>query len=169
MKYKLSDIASIAEIIGAVAIVLSLIFVGVQLKDSTRATRSATANEAISTLTAWYAEIGTDEQTSSLFWNAMADPEARTPEEWFQFTMVFHGIMLTFQNSFYLANEGTLDEEIHQSMTEVLVGVKDQPGLRRYWGQRKSIFYRDFQDYVDSILAVERRVSDGIYKDMDPQ
>ena len=115
------------------------------MKDSTRATRSATANEAISTLTAWYAEIGTDEQTSSLFWNAMADPEARTPEEWFQFTMVFHGIMLTFQNSFYLANEGTLDEEIHQSMTEVLVGVKDQPGLRRYWGQRKSIFYRDFK------------------------
>ena len=169
MKYKLSDIASIAEIIGAVAIVLSLIFVGVQLKDSTRATRSATANEAISTLTAWYAEIGTDEQTSSLFWNAMADPEARTPEEWFQFTMVFHGIMLTFQNSFYLANEGTLDEEIHQSMTEVLVGVKDQPGLHRYWRQRRSIFYRDFQDYVDSILAVERRVSDGIYKDMDPQ
>ena len=41
MKTSLSDFAQIAEIISAVAIVLSLIFVGFQLSDNAAATRSA--------------------------------------------------------------------------------------------------------------------------------
>lgn len=36
MKLKLSDWASIAEVVGAIAIVISLIYVGVQVNDSTR-------------------------------------------------------------------------------------------------------------------------------------
>ena len=141
MKYKLSDIAHIAEIIGAVAIVLSLIFVGIQLNDSTRATRSATANESISTVTAWYSELGHNEQSSALFWNALADPTALTPEEWVQFVFNLHGLMLPFQNSYYLAQEGTLDAEVQQSITEAIVAAKEQPGFHLFWRQRRGIFF----------------------------
>ena len=41
MKTKLSELASIAEIIGAFAVVISLIYVGVQVNDSAGAVRSA--------------------------------------------------------------------------------------------------------------------------------
>ena len=57
-KFKLSDYAQIAGIISAFAIVLSLFFVGFQLRDNAKATRSATANAAIASLSAWYAGIG---------------------------------------------------------------------------------------------------------------
>jgi len=46
MKSELSDLASLAEIIGAVAIVVSLIYVGIQVNDSNRAIRSAAVNDA---------------------------------------------------------------------------------------------------------------------------
>jgi len=42
MKIKLADWASIAEILGAVAIVISLVFVGFQINDGNRETRAAT-------------------------------------------------------------------------------------------------------------------------------
>jgi len=45
MKQKLADWASIAEIIGAAAIVVSLIFVGFQIRENTVATQSATFQE----------------------------------------------------------------------------------------------------------------------------
>ncbi|MFT7314147.1 MAG: hypothetical protein ACI9J5_002289, partial [Paraglaciecola sp.] len=50
MKYKLSEVAEIAEIIGAVAIVLSLVFVGAQLQKNTSATKSASAIAAANSM-----------------------------------------------------------------------------------------------------------------------
>ena len=54
MKFKLSDLASIAEIIGAFAVVISLIYVGVQVNDSAGAVRSASANDANVAVQSWY-------------------------------------------------------------------------------------------------------------------
>jgi hypothetical protein len=47
MKLKLSDWANIAEVLGAVAIVVSLIFVGMQINQGNRETRAATVQSAL--------------------------------------------------------------------------------------------------------------------------
>ena len=46
MNQRLSDLASIAEIIGAAGVILSLIFVGIQLGEGNRETRLATLQAA---------------------------------------------------------------------------------------------------------------------------
>ena len=71
MKFNLSHMASIAEIIGAFAVVISLIYVGVQVNDSATAVRSASANDANVALQNWYLQIGSDEQTSGLFYEGL--------------------------------------------------------------------------------------------------
>ncbi len=165
----LEQLANIAEVIGVIVVAITLIFLTAQMRQNTRATRSATANESISTVTAWYREIGNSEQSSSLFYNAVADPESQTPEEWLQFVLNLHGLFLAFQNGFYLAREGTLDDRINQSLTEVIVAVKDQPGFQLFWRQRKAIFFPEFQDYVDTAMSSDRRVSEGVFKDINPE
>ena len=165
----LEQLANIAEVIGVIVVAITLIFLTVQMRHNTRATRSATANESISTVTAWYREIGNSEQSCTLLYNALADPESQTPEEWLQFVMNLHGMFLAFQNSYYLAREGTLDDRINQSLTEVIVGVKDQPGFQLFWRQRKAIFFPEFQDYVDTAMSADRRVSEGLYMDINPE
>jgi hypothetical protein len=99
----------------------------------------------------------------------MADPEARTPEEWVQFVLLVHAVILVFQNSYYLVREGTLDDRITRSITEALIGVKDQPGFQLYWQQRKGIFFPEFQDYIETIISSDRRFSEGVYKDIHPE
>jgi len=64
LKLKLSELANIAEIIGAFAVVISLIYVGLQVNNSAVAVRSASANDANVALQNWYLEIGSDQQTS---------------------------------------------------------------------------------------------------------
>ena len=80
MKLKLSELASIAEIIGAFAVVISLIYVGVQVNDSAGAVRSAAANDANVALQNWYLQIGSDQQTSELFYEALTVDIYRIPE-----------------------------------------------------------------------------------------
>jgi hypothetical protein len=168
MKLKLSDYAEIAEIISAFAIVLSLVFVGFQLSDNAKATRSATANSSISSISNWYAALGTNEQASANFFNAITNPDTRSPEEWFQYVMAFHSVMLNFQNSYYLVEEGTLDFEIRDSLTAAIAAVKDQPGFLLYWQQRKPIFFPEFQAYVDLIIVSDQVNSEGVYKKIEP-
>ena len=165
----LEQLANIAEVIGMIVVAVTLIFLTVQMRHNARATKSATANESVSTVTAWYREIGNSEQSCTLLYNALADPESQTPEEWLQFVMNLHGLFLAFQNSYYLAREGTLDDRINQSLTEVMVGIKDQPGFQLFWRQRKAIFFPEFQDYVDTAMSADRRVSEGVYKDINPE
>ena len=164
MKLKLSELASMAEIIGAFAVVISLIYVGVQVNDSAGAVRSASANDANVALQNWYLQIGSDQQTSELVYEALTSEEALSNQEEFQYLMMMHGAFLAFQNSFLLAEEGTIDAELREATTAAIIGVKELPGMRRYWRQRKSYLHSGFADYVDNLLKRESDVSVDIYR-----
>ncbi|MDH5622113.1 MAG: hypothetical protein OEY74_08520, partial [Gammaproteobacteria bacterium] len=86
-----------------------------------------------SALQSWYLEIGTNQQTSELFHTALTSDEPLSNEEEFQFLMMLHGAFLAFQNSYLLAEEGTIDNELREAITAAIVGVKSLPGMGRYW------------------------------------
>jgi hypothetical protein len=164
MKLKLTDYAHIAEIIGAFAVVISLLYVGVQVSDSASAVRAASANDVNVALQSWYLDIGTDQQTSELFYEALTSEEALSNEEEFQFLMMLHGAFLAFQNSYLLAEEGTIDTELREAITAAIVGIKELPGMRRYWRQRRSYLHSGFVAYVDRLLEQDMDVTVDIYR-----
>lgn len=169
MKIKLQKVSIITEIVGAVAIVISLIFVGVQFIENTKATKSATAVSTVGTISSWYIEMGNNQQSSGLFWNFMADPDSLTSEERFQVLISLHGLFLTFQNSFYLSQQGTLDSSIQESITKAAVGVKDQPGFRLFWKLRRELFFPEFQKHIDEIVDTDIDISEGMYKSVEDE
>jgi hypothetical protein len=167
MKITLKKVALLTEIIGGIAIVVSLIFVGIQFKENTIATKSATANAANAITIAWYSETGNSAQSSQLLWDYIKDPKSITSNgEKYQATILLHGLFLAFQNSYYLAAEGTLDQNVHESLTAAIKTVKNQPGFLEYWENRKLLFFVEFRDYTTSILTSDSEVPEGIYKNL---
>jgi len=165
--FDLKKTALIAEIIGGVAIIISLIFVGIQFKENTLATRSATANATNAMIVAWYSETGNSEQSSQLMWNYLKDPESiQKNSEKFQATMLIHGLHLAFQNSFYLENQGTLEHNMQESLTAAIRAVKDEPGWKEYWKNRESLFFLEFRSYVNNIISTDSEVNKGIYNNV---
>ena len=155
---------AIGELIGGIAIIVSLIYVGIQVNDSASAVRSASANDANSALQNWYLQVGSDQETSELMYEALTSEEALSNQQEFQFLMMLHGIFLAFQNSYLLAEEGTIDVELLEGLTGVVLGVKDLPGMKRYWRQRKSYLHSGFADYVDQLLKQESYVSVDMFR-----
>ena len=103
MKYSLKKTALITEIIGGIALFISLIFVGIQFRENTIATKSATANAANAITVSWYNEAGNSAQSSQLLWEYIKDPKSiTTGAEKFQATILMHGLILSFQNNYYL-------------------------------------------------------------------
>ena len=149
----LQDFASVAEIVGAVAVVVSLIYVGLQVNDSASAIRSSATSEATSAVQSWYLEMGSNRQASDIWFKALTSPEPLPARDEFQFMMSMHASLLGMQNSYLLSQEGTLDAEFREAVTTAIVSVKDLPGMDRYWRQRRGYFHAGFAKYVDGILA----------------
>ena len=142
---------------------VSLIYVGVQVSDNSAAARSATANNALNSMMSWYLATGTSSEAVRVYRKAMNDPASLNGDENFQFIFLIHAIFLSFQNSFYLEQEGTLDETVRNSITASLMAVKDQPGFIHYWEQRKEIFTKDFRDYVEHLRTVPANKASVLY------
>ena len=153
LKLKLSEISSLAEVVGAFAVVISLIYVGIQVKDSTRAVQSATASETSSAISAWYADLGGNLQASTVFLDGLSNPESLSREETAQFIYLAHGLILQYQYAYYLSQEQTLDIELQESLTNTLLGVREQPGFRMDWRQRRDLVETNFRTLVDGLIA----------------
>lgn len=160
----LQDCASIAEIVGGIAVIVSLIYVGLQVNDSTSAIRSSAASDATKTMQSWYLEMGRNRQASDIWYNAMTSAEPLPARDEFQFMMSMHTAILGMQNSYLLSKEGTLDEEFREAVTTAIVAVKDMPGMARYWKQRKGFFHTGFAEYVDGLLVRDSIETLDIYK-----
>ncbi len=163
MKMKLKQWASVAEIIGAVAVVVSLVYVGIQVHDSAGAVRSAAANDTNAALQAWYMEVGSDRETSSLIWRGLMSEEALPDEEEFQYLMMTHAVFLSFQNSYLLAQEGTIDQELLGSLHTTIGNINQLPGMQRYWRQRRSYLHAGFAEWVDRLSAEGSDITMDLY------
>ena len=159
--------ALVAEIVGAIAVVISLIYVGLQVNDSTSAIRSAAANDATTTMQSWYLEMGTNRQASDIWFNAMTSAEPLPDRDEFQFMISMHAAVLGMQNSYLLAKEGTLDAEFREAVSTAIVAVKDLPGMGRFWTQRKGFLHTGFAEYVDGLLDNNAIETLDIYKRSD--
>jgi len=153
MNLKLSELASLAEVIGAIAIVISLIYVGIQVNDSAQAVRSATANETSAAISSWYAEVGSSLQATQVFLDGITNPTSLSREETAQYIYLMHGLMLEYQTAYYLAEEQTLDTALQESLTNTLAGVREQSGFQMYWEQRRDLFQPTFRAWVDDLIV----------------
>jgi hypothetical protein len=160
----LETAANYADVIGGIAVVVSLIYVGIKVNHSTSAIRSSAANDASVAVQSWYLEMGTNRQASDIWLNALTSQNPLETHDEFQFVMMMHAVLLGMQNSYLLTREGTLDNEFCEAITTAIVGVKDLPGMDRYWSQRRGYFHSEFADYVDDLLLQDSIETHDMYK-----
>ena len=149
---KLNDAANWAEIISAIAIVVSLIYVGVQVSDNTSATRSASASHANTEFIGWYEHLSSDPEIVDVWYRGVIEPENLTDQEFIRFIWLVHIVMLQFQNNYYLVEEGTLEKKVLDSIAITMTTIKGSAGFERYWGLRKKLFYPEYRMFIEDLM-----------------
>jgi len=164
MDFTLQEWSNLAEIVGSAAIIFSLIFVGIQISDSTKGMRAENAHSATVALQTWYNEVGTNEQAAKVFRKGMTDPSTLSKDEATQFLMCCHSALLAYQSIFFVGSKGTLDAALYKAMVSILETSTVAPGFHWYWQQRADHFTDAFRNYVDSIIISKPKDIPDIYK-----
>ena len=145
-------VGAIGEIVGAVAVVVTLIYLTVQIRAGTRASRAAAVTDATAAVQAWYQELGTNPESANLFLEGMSDPQSLSHARQFQFLMLLHCIFLGFQRTYLLSHTGTLDVGLRDSIGTAVQAVNQLPGIHFYWRHRRLFFQPEFVTWVEDLL-----------------
>ena len=151
-RLRLSDWANIAEVVGGVAVVISLIYVGIQVTDNTSAMRSETASNASTEFIDWYTHMSGDPELMDVWLRGVTEPDSLDEQESLRFVFLLHIIMLQFQNNYYLVEEGTLDEKMLLAINNTLSTIRGTPGFAMYWSLRRDLFNPEYQAFVEQLM-----------------
>jgi hypothetical protein len=104
----LNDLANLEQIIGALAVVISLIYVALQIRQNTNAIRSATAQTVHEHFANWYHLIAADAELAQIAANGLPDYASLSEKEKVRFVATFMSFLSYSQNAFLKWREGLL-------------------------------------------------------------
>ena len=146
---KLEKVALIAEIIGGIAIVVTLIVLVVEVRGNTEAVRAQTAQATfgVSAQSFYYPEgnIALDKMTLG--------EEELTDEEFSHARSLLAAVFTTFDNHYYQYRYGNLDEEIYEAYRARLEFMLESQAVREFWKARRPLHTNAFQAYVDEVVG----------------
>ena len=147
---KLEKSVLIAEIIGGLAIVVTLIVLIVEVRVNTDAIQSATAQAVHENFATWYSSIQGDPELFRVSLQGMRDYSSLSEIEKGQFIAMFMSFVSYSQNAFYKWQEGSLSPELWQGWELISMNIFSTPGGKDFWEERGYVFGDTYRAYVDT-------------------
>jgi len=154
-------LGAVGEIVGAVAVVLTLGYLAVQIRQNTQATKTSSLQAALSAAMNVFDAPARDRDLARVIRSGMADPSSLTDDEYAQFRWWARLALRAAENVFVQHNAGVLDHETWVARAETLTPLLAAPGGRKVWAEISASHRRDFQDWVASLLN-EQGSSGGV-------
>jgi hypothetical protein len=152
VKEKLQEYAQIAEIIGGAAIVISLVFVGFQIKSNTEASKAATLQQISAGEIQLLAMMADDPVKARVVTRAMFEPQSLTEEERMQGYYLFMANIRNLENLYLQYESGFLSEEAWNTKSSLLNLAVNSPGFGMLLeNQELNALSGPFVEYAKSI------------------
>ena len=161
----LSLIVAIAEIIGTVAVVVSLIYVGVQVRQNTRSTKLATGQNLSHDLRETLAPIYSDSEFSKIYLDGMKDIESLSGPERYRVYAYTQSALRAFENVYYHYRNGAVDAYVWEAFVAYMKFIKGVDSAEAFWRDRQHIFSKDFQDFYNDLSAADPRIASAPYSE----
>jgi hypothetical protein len=147
MNRKLSDWSSIAEIVAAIGVILSLLFVGLQVRDGNRETVAATMQAALDSEMHFQSTVALHAGT---WYKVRSGQELQVGEEVTRGIALYNMLLTVIENRFHQFNSGYLDRPV----SELVATVADWP-IYDAWRLTGGATSRspEFQKLIDEVRA----------------
>lgn len=155
MARSLNEYALIAEIAGAIAVVVSLVYVGLSVNQNTNAIMVAN-HQALVALDQDTNGWLRDSAFAEVFVNATKDIDQLSPAQSHQYFTFVADKLNAWEFAYITYESGMMEDTIWKGWDRYyrsLIGTKSNQG---FWESGKAEFSPAFVSYVDSVLAESR-------------
>lgn len=149
-KPTLSAIAQAAEIVAALAVVASLVYVGREVRSNTAAVRGAAVQEVSSASQEVLISLATDSALTRIHQIGTQDPSALTEAEAYRFNVFQRQLWLGMQNVYFQNEFGLLEPRVWAAYHRIICDALANPGTRDAWPIHRGALDADFAKLVEA-------------------
>lgn len=146
------DLASIADIVGALGVMISLVFVGLQVMQANKQSRIAARQEQVVSTALISRLIAENAQLSDIWTRAIAGLEL-TPAEQTQLVGYLMVVERMQEGLYWQYLDGEVDEELWQAHRKQARAAQNFPVVAAAWKLRKGFFSERYQKFREEETA----------------
>ena len=144
-------IGAVSDMLGAAAVVLSLIYVAAEVRHNTTALSRAASADAIAGIRHWNETLIGDPAMARIFSQGVEDMNALDEDGRTRFIVLMLNFLKTFEDMHYQFSKGAMEPEVWHGWEELGRIYLTRPGIRQYWGERRQVFSPVFQAWMEGL------------------
>jgi hypothetical protein len=139
----------VSQIASSVAVVASIIYLALQVRQAERSQRAVTQQIRADRVSEFALRLA-EGPASLLNRGARGDPDL-SPEEFQRFSYLARAMFISAEDSVLQYTNGLMDESAYISFRKSAEGTMGQPGLRAIWNAQSPLFGRDMNAFMRKI------------------
>lgn len=157
-------LSAIGQLVGAMAVVITLIYLARQLRANTQAMITSTRDSVFRELMEFNHLLAGNERLAWIFQHGSKDPEWQSlkEEDRARFAALMFSLFKVFENIYLHSLNGSIESDVWEYNKQMLFVYAKQPGCHRYWQMRRAVFDIRFREVVDTITDVTIPAGDEV-------
>jgi len=145
-----SAVGAIGELLGAAAVVVSLLYLGVQMRNGIRQARLEAASSLSRGIGDVSLALSVNGYLCDIYARGSRDFESLNPNEQFRYRTFLNSPFRLFEQMFFLRREDALDPEIWEGVEGIITDLISAPGVQLYFRDRSTWYAKSFVRYLVS-------------------
>ena len=149
-----------SQIVAVVGIFASLVFVGLQIRQNTRAIKATSHHAVTDSFNAINTLIIGNPKVARLWRLGMAGTEGLDDDERVSFSFMLLGYMRVFETLHYQYSTGALEKKLFEAELKTLKWVVTNPGFLAWWPNNPLSFSVEFRAFIDGLIRDAQRATE---------
>jgi hypothetical protein len=146
----LDTLGNLGDFLGGIGVLVTLIYLAIQIRQNTKSNRAASYQEATAALSDWSSNLARDSSSMRIFLLGNDDSEEIDEFEKAQYRLLIMSLFRHFENLHYQYLQGTMDDDTWAGWKRRIIGTLSGEGTTNFWRTQKGVFSPKFQEFIDA-------------------
>ena len=146
---------TIAEIVGALGVVFSLVYLGTQIRNSTRESQAVSRDNVSKSISDVMMRVASDPDVAELYDRGIMTPENLNGDETRRFDKFMYATFECFESAYSQWQRGILADDDWHKWRSTIGNFMSQPGCKDFWVRASRNFTPAFLEYVEQVETNE--------------
>jgi hypothetical protein len=149
----LAEWASIASVVSAVSLVVSVVYVSIQIRHNTCAVRAAAFQQVVDSFAGISMDIAKDRNLVDLYLRASREFASLSDVERAQYSLMLLSFLRRAENVFFQTEIQLLQTEHWSRIRDSIKAIVAPPGARDCWSEIKNRLNPRFRAFIDTLIS----------------
>jgi hypothetical protein len=143
-------LGAVGEIVGGIAVVVTLGYLAVQIRQNTRSTRASMFQSLVEQILNFNTTFTQDAELGQVYFAGLEDLDGLSEADRTRMAFALFSQFQIFQSMFYQHRLFTIEPDYWESWRELILMYYSLPGVQRWWQIRQNVFSKAFRDFLES-------------------